>query len=330
MKNAMVNPRKRIVGVLALFLLTAAAPSIVRVARGRSADVAGVLRGGERGPRKADLAGSDGRGGRRVDDTCWRREGRCPCLAGDCRCVRSRRPQYVLHQHGVDAGRGLLGHVHAARVHVRGNGLSRVKHAAHTSAMNMLIYTPRLCRILGLRVRDRMGELVQRTGGSRVVCAARTRASVLNSGLGLGAATDAAGNAIGVFTDGIIGTKGFFLAGSGGDVSVLALFFFMMVFMDTTATIPTGTMAGRWRGGTSVSTASGSRCLTASTRTGPGAADAPARRGRNWGLGHGAVGLRRLRRRARDGRRHRTRGGVVIVARIGKYVEGQVPSHSRP
>ena len=26
----------------------------------------------------------------------------------------------------------------------------------------------------------------------------------------------------------------------------MALFFFMMVFMDTTATIPTGTMAERW------------------------------------------------------------------------------------
>ena len=42
-----------------------------------------------------------------------------------------------------------------------------------------------------------------------------------------------------------MGTKGFFLHGVQ-DVSVMALFFFMMVFMDTTATIPTGTMAERW------------------------------------------------------------------------------------
>ena len=42
-----------------------------------------------------------------------------------------------------------------------------------------------------------------------------------------------------------MGTKGFFLHGVN-DVSVMALFFFMMVFMDTTATIPTGTMAERW------------------------------------------------------------------------------------
>ena len=42
-----------------------------------------------------------------------------------------------------------------------------------------------------------------------------------------------------MFKYGLIGTEGFFLNGMD-DVSVMALFFFMMVFMDTTATIPTG------------------------------------------------------------------------------------------
>ena len=37
--------------------------------------------------------------------------------------------------------------------------------------------------------------------------------SVLNGGIGLGAATDAAGNATGAFTYGLLGTKGFFLTG---------------------------------------------------------------------------------------------------------------------
>jgi ammonium transporter, Amt family len=45
---------------------------------------------------------------------------------------------------------------------------------------------------------------------------------------------------------GLIGTKGFFLQG-GYDVGVFALFLFQMVFMDTTATIPTGAMAERWK-----------------------------------------------------------------------------------
>jgi Amt family ammonium transporter len=46
---------------------------------------------------------------------------------------------------------------------------------------------------------------------------------------------------------GIIGGKGFFLTGDTYDVGVAVMFLFQMVFMDTTATIPTGAMAERWR-----------------------------------------------------------------------------------
>jgi Ammonia permease len=41
--------------------------------------------------------------------------------------------------------------------------------------------------------------------------------------------------------------SGFFLAGHAYDVSVLGFFFFQLVFMDATATIPTGAMAERWK-----------------------------------------------------------------------------------
>ncbi len=40
---------------------------------------------------------------------------------------------------------------------------------------------------------------------------------------------------------------GWFLSGKGYDVSVLAFFLYMVAFMDTTATIPTGAMAERWK-----------------------------------------------------------------------------------
>lgn len=46
---------------------------------------------------------------------------------------------------------------------------------------------------------------------------------------------------------GIIGWKGFMLQGAGYDTAAFALFLFQMVFMDTTATIPTGGAAERWR-----------------------------------------------------------------------------------
>ena len=59
--------------------------------------------------------------------------------------------------------------------------------------------------------------------------------SLLNGGLA--SARRSAGNATGVFNYGLIGTKGFFLT-AWTTSACMALFFFMMVFMDTTATIP--------------------------------------------------------------------------------------------
>ena len=46
---------------------------------------------------------------------------------------------------------------------------------------------------------------------------------------------------------GILGWKGFLLQGAGYDTAAFALFLFQMVFMDTTATIPTGGAAERWK-----------------------------------------------------------------------------------
>ncbi len=46
---------------------------------------------------------------------------------------------------------------------------------------------------------------------------------------------------------GIIGAAGYFLNSKVYDVGVFTLFLFQMVFMDTTATIPTGGMAERWK-----------------------------------------------------------------------------------
>jgi ammonium transporter, Amt family len=46
---------------------------------------------------------------------------------------------------------------------------------------------------------------------------------------------------------GILGWKGFLLQGAGYDTAAFTLFLFQMVFMDTTATIPTGSAAERWK-----------------------------------------------------------------------------------
>lgn len=46
---------------------------------------------------------------------------------------------------------------------------------------------------------------------------------------------------------GILGGSGFMLLGTGGVTGILAFFLFQMVFMDTAATIPTGSMAERFK-----------------------------------------------------------------------------------
>jgi Amt family ammonium transporter len=130
----------------------------------------------------------------------------------------------------------------------------------------------------------------------------------------------------------LFGTKGFFLKNMD-DVSVMTLFFFMMVFMDTTATIPTGTMAERWAWKNFVLFGlwvALPYCLYANWVWGGGWL---AQAGKNWGLGHGAVDF------AGSGVVH-TMGGVIALVggyligpRLGKYVDGKpraIPGHNIP
>lgn len=104
-------------------------------------------------------------------------------------------------------------------------GFCRAKNAAHTMTMNFMVF---LVGAVGFFL---IGFALQ-MGGSGGAATLGSGGSVLNKVLsipGLG---------------GIIGYKGFALSGTY-DVGVYALFFFHMVFMDTTVTIPTGAMAER-------------------------------------------------------------------------------------
>ncbi len=168
-------------------------------------------------------------------------------------------------------------------------GLCRAKNASHTSAMNFMIY-PLGCLgfwVYGFAIG--WGNWWNGPVPPGWYASLGPGLATLNHGWGLGAAVDAAGNATGVFTYGLIGLKGFFLGPDVADVSVLAIFFFMMVFMDTTATIPTGAMAERWSWknfclyGLWIALP---YCLYANWVWGGGFL---AQGGINWGLGHGAV-----------------------------------------
>ena len=108
-------------------------------------------------------------------------------------------------------------------------GLTRAKNAAHTMSMNMMVYA------LGM-----IGFFI--SGFALMFGGVGTLGTL--GGFG-GLSHEFTINLFG-HTFGLFGTKGFFLNGVY-DVSVFGLFLFEMVFMDTTATIPTGSMAERWK-----------------------------------------------------------------------------------
>jgi Amt family ammonium transporter len=116
-------------------------------------------------------------------------------------------------------------------------GLIRAKNAAHTMSMNFAVYG------LGM-----FGFFVC---GFALMCGGMNGTAIggpatlgglptLNHMFTLGSAVN------GDHGWGLFGTTGFFLTGSGYDAGVIVLFLFMMVFMDTTATIVTGACAERW------------------------------------------------------------------------------------
>ena len=105
-------------------------------------------------------------------------------------------------------------------------GLTRAKNVAHTMAMNFMIYP---LGMLGFYV---CGFAFMFGGATNV--ATMGGASVMTHMWDINGWN-------------ILGTSGFFLSGDYYDVTVYAIFFFQMVFMDTTATIPTGACAERWK-----------------------------------------------------------------------------------
>src|SRR4051812_11530891 len=105
-------------------------------------------------------------------------------------------------------------------------GFTRAKNGSHTMMMNLVIFA------LG-------------AAGWFICGFAFMFGSTSNSLIGL--ATNHTSWTVGSCHWGILAHNGFFLGGGSYDVAVMAFFFFQLVFMDATATIPTGAMAERWK-----------------------------------------------------------------------------------
>jgi len=101
-------------------------------------------------------------------------------------------------------------------------GLTRAKNVAHTMAMNFMVYP--------------LGMLGFYIAGFALMFGGLGALGTMGGYAGLNSEIS-----IQLFgkTFGLFGGTGFFLTGTSYDVAVITLFLFQMVFMDTTATIPT-------------------------------------------------------------------------------------------
>jgi len=116
-------------------------------------------------------------------------------------------------------------------------GLIRAKNAAHTMSMNFAVYALGMLGFFICGFAFMCGGLNGTgIGGPASLGGVPTLHSMLTTGASVN----------GDHGWGLLGTTGFFLTGNGYDAGAIVLFLFMMVFMDTTATIVTGACAERW------------------------------------------------------------------------------------
>jgi len=197
-------------------------------------------------------------------------------------------------------------------------GFTRSKNAGHTMTMNFMVYA------IGMIAYWAVGFALQAGG----IGALGTLGGYdqVNSEFSI----NIGGNAWGLF-----GMQGFFLTGVAYNASIFAYFLFQMVFMDTAATIPTGSAAERWKFSSfcilTVFIAAVIYPVYANWVWGNGWL---AALGRNVGLGHGHVDF------AGSSVVHMTGGVMALLAgkligpRRGKYnTDGSanaIPGHNIP
>jgi Amt family ammonium transporter len=119
-------------------------------------------------------------------------------------------------------------------------GLCRAKNASHVMATNFMIYGLGMLGFWICGFAFMFGNYANGPVNIGWQPSLGQGLMLLNHGWGIGA------QANGAYTYGLIGLKGFFLSPEVFDTAIFTLFLFEMVFMDTTATIPTGAMAERW------------------------------------------------------------------------------------
>lgn len=122
-------------------------------------------------------------------------------------------------------------------------GFTRAKNVAHTMMMNMMVFC------VGAIGYWLTGFAIQFGGVNYTYPDVNNMGAWAFSPITLGDWTGLLDKPLLIGGQGIMGLSGFMLAGVGANFGVLAFFLFQMVFMDTAATIPTGSMAERLKFG---------------------------------------------------------------------------------
>ncbi|MCG6551842.1 MAG: ammonium transporter [Candidatus Magnetominusculus sp. LBB02] len=198
-------------------------------------------------------------------------------------------------------------------------GFCRAKNASHTMAMNLMVFA------LGALGYWAAGYAIQ-MGGVGAVASLSGATGLMDGEFTI----KLFGKEFGLF-----GTKGFFLSGDAYDASVFTLFIFQLVFMDTTATIPTGAMAERWTFKSFVVYSFFISMIVyplyANWVWGGGWL---SQLGKNFGLGHGTVDFAGSSVVHMCGGVAALAGAIVIGPRIGKYradgTPNAIPGHHIP
>src|SRR5664280_857376 len=117
-------------------------------------------------------------------------------------------------------------------------GLCRAKNAGHTMSMNFMIYPMGMLGFYLCGFAFMFGGMADTT-------------SLVNGGIATMGGYSGLNHEVGIHIGGkffgLFGTKGFLLQGAGYDTAEFAMFLFQMEILDTTATIPTGAAAERWK-----------------------------------------------------------------------------------
>ncbi len=118
-------------------------------------------------------------------------------------------------------------------------GFTRSKNVGHTMMMNIMVFC------IGAIGYWLTGFALQFGGVNVTYPAINGLESWAFSPVTLGDWTGLLDTAVMIEGSGVLGWSGFMLGGLGANAGLLAFFLFQMVFMDTAATIPTGSMAER-------------------------------------------------------------------------------------